>query len=106
MLTPATYPRMGTPASARASEAPQTAAMADEPLDASVSAFKRTVKAKSSFSGMTGASAVRMKALWLTSLRLPPPSARLTCDRGSQVEIEMRLLRSRGMQEGPSCLQL
>ena len=69
MATPATGAAIGTPASMRERQPPQTAAMDEEPLDSSVSATTRTVKGKPSPEGMMGFRAFSARAPWPISRR-------------------------------------
>ena len=57
IATPATWSRIGTPASISASVEPQTDAIDDDPLDSSTSLIKRSVYGNSSLAGRTGTSA-------------------------------------------------
>ena len=69
---PATGLRIGTPASIRASDEPQTEAIDDEPLDSRMSDTTRIVYGKSSVLGTTGTSARSASAPWPMSRRLGP----------------------------------
>jgi len=74
MATPATASVTGTPASISASEAPQTEAMLDEPLDSRTSETTRMVKGKDSAEGRTGVRARSARVPWPISRRDGPRS--------------------------------
>jgi hypothetical protein len=69
---PATGFLIGTPASIRESEEPQTEAIDDDPLDSRMSETTRIVYGKSSCDGITGTRARSASAPWPMSRRLGP----------------------------------
>src|SRR5919205_1847326 len=72
MATPATGRLIGTPASIRDSEDPQTDAIELEPLDSRMSDTTRIVYGKSSTGGIIGTSARSASAPWPMSRRFGP----------------------------------
>ena len=73
MAMPATALGSGTPASIIESDAPQTVAMEDEPLDSVISETTRMVYGKSSFEGICERRARHANLPWPTSRRLVKP---------------------------------
>src|SRR5919112_3833981 len=69
---PATGALIGTPASIRDSDDPQTDAIDDEPLDSKMSETTRIVYGKSSIDGIIGTSARSASAPWPMSRRFGP----------------------------------
>ena len=78
MAIPATGALIGTPASISASEAPQTVAMDDEPLDSRMSETMRSVYGKSSRGGRTGSTERSASAPWPISRRPGLPKRRIS----------------------------
>ena len=77
MATPATAPLIAMPACIRASEAPQTVAIDDEPFDSRMSDTTRSVYGDSSSAGSTASIARDASAPWPISRR-PTPVIRPT----------------------------
>jgi len=76
IATPATCDLRGTPASIRASDAPQTDAIDEEPFDSRMSETTRIVYGKSSFGGSTASTARSASAPWPMSRRDGEPKRR------------------------------
>ncbi len=76
MATPATCDFKGTPASIRASEAPHTEAIDEEPFDSRMSETIRIVYGNSSFGGSTASTARSASAPWPMSRREGEPKRR------------------------------
>ena len=72
MATPPTAARIGTPASMREREAPQTVAMEEEPFDSRMSLTMRSVYGNSSGAGRTVRRARSASAPWPISRRPGP----------------------------------
>ena len=73
---PATCDLIGTPASISASEAPQTLAIDEEPLDSRMSDTTRIVYGNSSLGGSTASTARSARAPWPMSRREGEPKRR------------------------------
>src|SRR5471030_3021768 len=71
---PATAALIGTPASIRARDAPQTEAIEDEPLDSVISETTRTVYGKSSGFGIIANTPRFARRPWPISRRLGEPT--------------------------------
>ncbi len=76
IATPAQGAFIGTPASIRANDPPQTDAIEEEPFDSRISDTTRSVYGNESKSGRSGCSARSARAPWPISRRLVPRSGR------------------------------
>src|SRR3990172_37322 len=97
---PATCDLIGTPASMRASEAPHTDAMDDEPFDSRMSETTRIVYGNSSFGGSTASTARSARAPWPMSRREGPPKRRPRLVEQAPGRVGARLLLVGGERGG------